>query len=201
MRTLQTTKLIALLVLMFCGCAFSQSETDDATTGARHVAAKKTVIAGVPNFGQVTPHLYRGAQPTERGFEELSRMGVNIVVDLRGSRNSERTEVAKLGMVYVPIPWHCPFPKDQAFARFLALVKANPDKKIFVHCRLGDDRAGMMIASYRMAEQGWSAEEAMNEMELFGFTRSHHFICPGLAGYEEDFPKRFKTSPAFDGLR
>jgi protein-tyrosine phosphatase len=81
------------------------------------------------------------------------------------------------------------------------LTRANPNKKIFVHCRLGDDRAGMTIASYRMAEQGWSAEEAMKEMESFGFTRSHHFICPSLAGYEKEFPKRFKNDSVFAELR
>jgi hypothetical protein len=59
----------------------------------------------------------------------------------------------------------------------------------------------MMIAAYRMAEQGWTADEAMKEMQAFGFTRSHHFLCPGLAGYEKQFPERFKKDSAFEELR
>jgi hypothetical protein len=55
----------------------------------------------------------------------------------------------------------------------------------------------MMIAAYRMAEQGWTAEEAMQEMKAEGFTASHHFICPGLARYEKSFPRRYKNNPAF----
>jgi len=67
---------------------------------------------------------------------------------------------------------------------------------------LGDDRTGMMIASYRMAKQGWSAEKAEKEMEKFGFSFTHRrLICPGLSSYEENFPQRFKTSPAFRDLR
>jgi protein-tyrosine phosphatase len=77
------------------------------------------------------------------------------------------------------------------------VVHENKGKKIFVHCRLGDDRTGMMVAAYRMAEEGWTADEAMNEMRSFGFTKSHHLICPGLARYEKSFPKRLKNDPAF----
>ncbi len=81
------------------------------------------------------------------------------------------------------------------------LLRENPNKKVFVHCRLGDDRTGMMIAAYRMAEEGWTAAEARKEMEKFGFTRWHHLICPGLASYETSFPQRLQTSPAFQMLR
>jgi hypothetical protein len=46
-----------------------------------------------------------------------------------------------------------------------------------------------------MAEEGWTAEEAMNEMRSFGLTHTHDFICPSLAKYEREFPDRSKNSP------
>jgi hypothetical protein len=162
--------------------------------------AKHRLREGVPKFGEVTPTLYRGGQPTREGFDRLAKMGINIVVDVGRSKRDER-QLKKLGMRYVPIAWHCPFPKDDVFARFLKLIRDNPNKKIFVHCRLGDDRTGMMIAAYRMSAQGWTAERAMKEMEAFGFTDLHHLICPGLAEYEKSFPERLKQNPAFRGLR
>ena len=177
-----------------------QTATPNPSASHRSIARRLTIV-GVANAGEVTPNLYRGAQPNARGFEGLSKLGVNIVVDLRGSREDERERVNKLGMQYVAIPWHCPFPKDEAFARFLELLRQNPGKKVFVHCRLGDDRAGMTIAAYRMAEQGWTSEEAMKEMEAYGFSLSHHFICPSLSSYEASFPQRFSTNPAFRELR
>jgi len=164
-------------------------------------ADQKLELPGVPRFIQVTPHLYRGGQPSEEGFQSLAKMGIDIVIDLRGSRRHERDLVTKLGMRYEAMPWHCPRPKDQVFARFLLLLRRNPKKKIFVHCRLGDDRTGMMIAAYRMAEQGWTAQQAMQEMKALGFAPWHHMICPGPAHYEKEFPERYRTKPAFHDLR
>jgi tyrosine-protein phosphatase SIW14 len=153
---------------------------------------------GVPNFGEVTPTLYRGGLLKGDGLKALKKVGVNVVVDTHADSKHEKAEVEKLGMKYVAIPWHCPWPHDEVFAKFLKVVHDNKGKKIFVHCRLGDDRTGMMVAAYRMAEEGWTAEEAMNEMRSFGFTRSHHFICPSLAKYESEFPERLKNNPIFE---
>jgi hypothetical protein len=169
---------------------------------ARQSSLSKSMRKDLPNFGEVSTILYRGGQPSKVGFRILAKMGINIVVDLRGSRDSERKIVTHLGIRYVALPWHCSFPRDKVFAQFLTLLRNNPGKKVFVHCRLGDDRTGMMIASYRMAQQGWSAEKAEKEMEKFGFSFTHRrLICPGLSSYEEKFPQRFKSSPAFRDLR
>jgi protein tyrosine/serine phosphatase len=70
-----------------------------------------------------------------------------------------------------------------------------------VHCQLGVDRTGMAIASYRMAEEGWSANEAMKEMRAFGFSTVHRAMCPGLADYEEGFPERLKSNQTFKELQ
>ena len=156
---------------------------------------------GVPNFGEVTPNLYRGGLLQKQGLKALKQIGINVVIDNRRDDKRERKLVEDLGMEYIAIPWHCPWPKDEVFARFLKVVHDNGGKKIFVHCRLGDDRTGMMVAAYRMAEQGWTAEEAMNEMRSFGFTSSHHFICPSLANYEKEFPERLRKDPAFEEER
>src|ERR1700730_4942541 len=156
----------------------------------------------IPDFAEVTPVLYRGAQPRKHGFEVLAKMGIQIVVDLRGDRDGERTEVTGLGIQYVPMYWQCSFPKDRIFADFLTLIRKNPGKKIFVHCRVGDDRTGMMIAAYRMAEEGWTAKQAMDEMAKYGFSFAHkRLICPRLSEYEEHFPERFATKPEFEELR
>jgi len=156
----------------------------------------------IPDFAEVTPTLYRGAQPRKHGFEALAKMGVHIVVDLRGNRKGERQEVTRLGMRYVPMHWQCSFPKDRIFAEFLTLIRKNPGKKIFVHCRVGDDRTGMMIAAYRMAFEGWSAKQAMVEMTKYGFSPVHRrLICPRLSEYEEHFPEHFATKPEFRELR
>jgi protein tyrosine/serine phosphatase len=169
---------------------------------AEQTSTTQSTRHNLPDFGQITPTLYRGAQPNKEGFRMLAKMGINIVVDLRGDRESERKLVNSLGMQYVSIYWFCWFPKDEVFAQFLTLLRDNPGKKVFVHCRVGDDRTGMMIAVYRMADERWSAQRAEKEMEKFGFNFAHRrMICPSLLHYEREFPERFKTSPAFRKLR
>jgi tyrosine-protein phosphatase SIW14 len=149
----------------------------------------------------VTPTLYRGSQPTKEGFEQLAKMHIAIVVDLRGNRRAERDVVTTLGMQYVPIPWFCMRPKNIVIAQFLNLLRDNPGKKVFVHCNTGIDRTGMMVAAYRMAVEKWTAEAAMNEMQAFGFSRFHETICLGLSSYERRFPEEFASDPAFERLR
>lgn len=63
---------------------------------------------GLRNFGYVTDHVYRGAQPSSAGFNALKSMNVGIVVNFRNGAiqsASEKREVESLGMKYVSIPW------------------------------------------------------------------------------------------------
>jgi len=193
----------AVLAGAMCLAAQAQHppEAGSVPSEAKRAIARKLALQGVPRFGEVTPTLYRGAQPTKEGFSKLAAMGINIVVDLRGSRDNERQLVTGLGMRYVALPWRCFSPRDEHFAQFLTLLRENPGKKVFVHCRIGDDRTGMDVAAYRIAEQGWTAEEAKREMEAYGVNWFHRMICPGLPGYLEKFPERFKTNAAFQDLR
>src|ERR1700752_4604529 len=189
---------VAFLLTTMCATSVAYYTTHNSAglVPPDHTIARKLAVVGVPKLGEVSPTLYRGAQPTQKGFQKLAEMGVSIVVDLRvRGLEGERKQVTKLGMRFVEMPWMCFHPKDTDMARFLKLLRDNRGKKVFVHCQTGDDRTGMMIAAYRMAEEGWSAKEAMKEMEAYGFTSPHHLICPGLSSYGENFPKQFRTSP------
>ena len=64
-------------------------------------------LQGVPNFQIVIEHVYRGAQPSAAGFENLAKMGIKTIVDLRAEdddRTKEKKAVSALGMKYVHIP-------------------------------------------------------------------------------------------------
>lgn len=186
-----------VILLAFCTAAVPQQNRPALRSVPRH-----TKVTGIANFGEVTATLYRGGYPSPQGLESLKKMGVSIIIDMRGGASkAEGSAATGLGMQYISIPWRCPFPTDKPFARFLKIINDNQGKKIFVHCRLGDDRTGLAIATYRMANEGWSPDEAMNEMKEFGFTGIHRFICPGIPSYESQFPKRLQADPAFKDLR
>ncbi|MGH9734576.1 MAG: fused DSP-PTPase phosphatase/NAD kinase-like protein [Candidatus Acidiferrales bacterium] len=179
--------------------AAGTKHADSESRDVPHAIAKKISVPGVGNLGEVTPTLFRGAQPSERGFESLAKMGIAIVVDLRegGQVQREQEEVTALGMKFVAISWNCTEPKDEYFSKFLTLLRDNPGKKVFVHCHAGVDRTGMMIASYRMAEQGWTSDESMREMKTFGYSMFHQMMCHALEGYEDKFPTVVSNNPVF----
>jgi len=195
---------LAILFAVCTVCALAGARQEPAgshDSDDSHAIAKRSFVKGVPNFGAVDAMLFRGAQPTREGFGQLAAMGIAIVVDLRKNHPLENAEVTRLGMQYVAIPWECYHPRNKSIAEFLSLIRNNPGKKIFVYCHLGTDRTGMMIAAFRMSQQGWSAAEARREMEAFGFSFEHKTICPGLERYEKSFPNDYLTSPVFRDLR
>jgi tyrosine-protein phosphatase SIW14 len=191
---------VAATLLIACSTVFAQSR--DVPLGEdpadyRPIAILKMELKGVKDFGEVTPTLYRGAHASEEGLRNLQEMGIQIIIDLRGRNHRDERRVERLGMQYVQIGGTC-FPQhDTKYAKFLEVVDRNPDKKIFVECRLGDDRTGMAVAAFRMANQGYTPEEAMDEMRAYGFTPIHHVLCWFLARYEHRFPQTYATHPAF----
>jgi tyrosine-protein phosphatase SIW14 len=164
--------------------------------------AEKLKLAGVRNAGKVSEMLLRGAQPSARGLAELKKLGVTTIVDLRGNRGPvawERAQAESLGMRFVNIPvlgWSAP--DDAQVVLFLKIVQQDPTQKIFVHCYYGEDRTGVMVATYRIAEQNWTAGQAAAEMNSFGF---HYHLYPGMKSYVREFPAKFGSDPVFAPVR
>jgi hypothetical protein len=52
---------------------------------------------------------------------------------------------------------------DDHVAHFLAVVDDQP-KPVYVHCRSGQNRTGVMVAAYRVIVEGTSADAAIEEM-------------------------------------
>jgi protein tyrosine/serine phosphatase len=163
--------------------------------------AEKIKLSGVPNAGKISEMLLRGAQPSAQGLAELKKLGVTTIVDLRGNRGPvarERAEVEALGMRFVGIPvsgWSAP--SNAQVAEFLKLFRDDPQQKIFVHCYFGQDRSGVMVAAYRIAQQNWTADQAVAEMDSFGF---HAHLYPGMKSYVRKFPGVFGAEPIFAPL-
>ncbi len=158
--------------------------------------AEKLKREGLPNLGRIGDRLYRSGQPKGPGFDAIREMGVSIVVNLRDdSEKDEQQKVESRGMRYVPIPWRGTAQADnRQVAQFLQLLRDNPDKKILVHCRRGAERTGVMVATYRIAEHGWTSEQALEEMEEFKFLG---FWFRHLKRYVREFPETLKSDPAF----
>jgi len=169
---------------------------------ARLAPAERLALSGLPNAGRVTEQLYRGAQPVPAGYEQLQQLGIAIVVDLHNHGAAERRErraVESRGMRYVSLP-ASPIqgPTGAQIAQFFQLLRDNPGRKIFVHCKHGADRTGVMIAVFRMAWEHWTPAQAMAEMHAFHF---HSFWHPTMRHTVRTFPQTYKSNPVFASLR
>ncbi|MGA3185580.1 MAG: tyrosine-protein phosphatase [Bryobacteraceae bacterium] len=156
------------------------------TVGLTMASACASAPTGnLPNFQKVDDHLYRGAQPSERGFQDIAELGVKTVIDLREnidhSQAEEQKEVTNLGMRYISIPMEgMSTPKNDQVAQVMALLNDPAAGPVFVHCKRGADRTGMVIAVYRISHDGWENKKALSEAKSYGmspFQRSiQHYI-------------------------
>ena len=124
--------------------------------------------------------LYRGEQPTAEGMRELRKLGVKTIVNLR-SVHSDRDEIGGLELGYVHIrfePWNA---ERDEIAKFLAVATAPSRQPVFFHCRHGADRTGTMAAVYRIVVEGWSKEDAIDEMKRGGY--GFHRVWANLPRY------------------
>lgn len=64
---------------------------------------------------------------------------------------------------------------SDVLAALRAIQDAETKGPVLMHCKHGSDRTGLMAAMYRVVIQGWSKEDALNEMTLGGFGTSNGF--------------------------
>ena len=126
---------------------------------------------GIKNFHQVDASVYRGAQPTGEGITYLAKIGVTTVIDLReADQRSENEEsmVTAAGMKYVNIPMSGLTPPTEAQISEVPGILESKSGAVFVHCKRGADRTGVVIASYRIDRDGWDNARALSEAKARG---------------------------------
>ena len=196
--------LILTTILAVAVCVPATARAQQAATASQSAAtpAQKLELAGVPNSAQVNATLYRGGQPEKEGYAALKRLGIEIVVSFRDEKDkieAERRIVESLGMLYVSVPWRSSRdPESREVAAFFQVLRDFAGRKVFAHCRRGADRTGVMIATYRIAFENWTPEQALREMEEFRF---RGFWLPHLKEYIRNFPQELASHPELRALQ
>lgn len=156
-------------------------------------------VNGVPNFHQVDDHLYRGAQPTAEGFQNLAKLGVKTVIDLREPSDRSQTEektVTAAGMHYIHVPmngYHSP--SNDQITKLLALLNEEPGP-VFIHCKRGADRTGTVVACYRIARQKWPNDKALAEAKQYGMSWTEFSMQDFVRHFAAGASAMFAGSPA-----
>jgi protein tyrosine/serine phosphatase len=153
----KSVSLALCLTIVALGLAADQKEARPASW------AQPMTLAGVPNFHTITPTLYRSAQPTAEGMKHLKEMGVATLINLR-SFHSDNDEIGSTELTYEHIAMKAWHPEREDVIRFLKIVMDEKRAPVLFHCQHGADRTGTMCALYRIVVQGWSKEDAIQEM-------------------------------------
>ncbi|HWP43990.1 MAG TPA: tyrosine-protein phosphatase [Blastocatellia bacterium] len=127
----------------------------------------------IKNFGCINETFYRGAQPKEDDYKDLAALGIKTVIDLQrvGERDEQRL-VEAAGMKFYRIGMSDrKRPSLEQIELFLKIVNDPANQPVFVHCRGGRHRTGVVTAAYRMTREGWRPEQAIAEMKKFDFDR------------------------------
>jgi protein tyrosine phosphatase (PTP) superfamily phosphohydrolase (DUF442 family) len=192
------------LLCAFAARAIYARTPQAATASTPSVFGEKLHIPGLPNAGKISDHLYRGAQPHRGGLAQLKAQGITVttVVDLRSEDSAdsdwEQKEAESLGIHFVSIPvgaWSPP--SSDQIVQFLSLFREGSKETVFVHCRRGEDRTGVFVATYRIAMQKWPVGQAISEMYFFGFSGFWH---PSMRTFVSDFPALLDSVPALKSL-
>ena len=154
-------RIFALLVLIF---AFSVSaHARDATW------AQPVVLAGAANLNQVASNLYRSAQPTAQGFKNLAA-SLHVQTDLNLRAGYDDVDLLKgTGIAGEHVPMTTFITKDEVIKALKIIIAAQKKGPVLVHCQRGADRTGAVMAMYRIVVQGWSKQQALDEMEHGGY--------------------------------
>ncbi len=184
----------AALALSLTACAVAPALPPEQRplNWAQAVGNASIATHGLSNLYQVSPVLYRSAQPSADGLTLLNQQmavsyglpkEIKTVLNLRNN-DGDGALVMPTGVRYEQITfdtWHV---KEDYVVRFLKIVRNPANQPVLLHCKHGSDRTGMMTAIYRIVEQGWSKEDAIAEMTQGGF--GYHPIWSNLIRYIEN---------------
>jgi protein tyrosine/serine phosphatase len=188
MRTSRLAVSCSLFVVCACAAPTARDRQERPTTHAQAIDD-----APIANFARVRDGLYRGARPGDDGLQYLVGLGVKTIVDLEigdlveatpGDIAHEAQVAHDLGLDFVrnPMSAFTPFVDEAAMNATLALLADTNRQPIYVHCRHGQDRTGLVIGLERVFDEGWDPGDAHDEMLAFGF----HTAFWGLNHYFEE---------------
>jgi len=128
--------------------------------------------------------LYRSGQLDPQDLQkQIEQRGIKTVVNLGSSKDWDAAVCQAKGVKYIRIPvgdvWQLEglanpeaggkvFPKPDLSAVWQA-INDPAAQPVLIHCWGGTHRTGVFTAKYRIERQGWTPQDAIDEMKLFGF--------------------------------
>jgi protein tyrosine phosphatase (PTP) superfamily phosphohydrolase (DUF442 family) len=157
----------AIMVISVSAIAASSKEER-----ARLDKIEQTLKSDVPRVLCLDDNLATGGQPSEQAFAKVAASGFRSVLSLRTPGEGidlqrERSLVEKTGLRYFNIPVVSSAPRAEQADEFIRLVKEQSNHPMLINCASAN-RVGAFMMIYRVLEQGWSQEKALEEALKIG---------------------------------
>ena len=131
--------------------------------------ARRKWFGGIRKFAEVNPGIWIGSTPSLRGLKRLKQHGVKTILNLRASLDYRDT-AESLGLHYFAIPLNGKRPPANGqISEFLKVVENQDNLPLFFHCNRARNRTYIILGVYRIAHNGWSSEQALAEVNHFGW--------------------------------
>jgi protein tyrosine phosphatase (PTP) superfamily phosphohydrolase (DUF442 family) len=167
------------------------AQAENVQTSAEQSSIVATAPDMVPNFEKVNEGLWRGSAPSSAALDALKHDGVKTIVDLRldgDGVESESAHAKKLGVKYFHFPLSFKTPGKDELKQILSVMTDPVNQPVFIHCRQGADRTGLLVGLYRREWQGWNFKRTYAEM------RQHHFK-PFLFNFKHQVERASANQP------
>ena len=175
-QTVATTTLFFLFALL----AVAQQPKSEKLT-----KIEQELKDDVPRLLCLNEEFATAGQPKDAAFAKLAANGFRAVLNLRTASENidlkrEQELIEKAGMKYIGIPFATSAPQPEVVDVFLKAVKDKSNHPMLIHCG-GANRVGALFMIYRVVDQGWTEEKALEEAVQIGLT------SPGLKKFAQDY--------------
>lgn len=131
-------------------------------------------VEGHYNLFQMSPTLYRSALPDKGALPLMEKLKITTVINFLPEPDS--TWLTSPQIAQVQLPYRTNHVDDADVLKILRTIQtAQANGPVLMHCKHGSDRTGLIAAMYRVVIEGWSKEDALNEMTQGGFGGGTHF--------------------------
>ena len=161
------------LISLLVGCQTTSCTSHD---NAAPLPNRAILIDTSTNLYQVDSLLFRSEQLSATDIPLLIDNNIEAIINLRFFDRDDNDEllnniVKETSVTLYNQPLKSWYVTPQEVAQILTQIKAlqAQNKRVLVHCYHGADRTGLIVAMYRIIEQGWSIEDAKREMTAGGF--------------------------------
>jgi len=141
---------------------------------ARLERIQKTLSAEVPRVLCLDESFATGAQPTGDAYVKAAANGFRSVLSLRTNAEgidliSERTRVESTKMRFFNIPVNSSSPRPEQADEFRRIARDKTNHPMLVNCASAN-RVGAFMMIFRVVDQGWSEDKALDEAIKIGLT-------------------------------